>query len=185
MATIMKSTEKRQRREEKPTPGRAAQQRLVVFHLAGQAYALPLKELQEIIPMARLASPHGLPGVVAGFLNLAGEAIPVLRLDRLFQVPDQSLGMYTPLLVLRHPDYQIALLVEKVSEIITVPHEAVLPVRENHSFNDCVDGIITAGERVVLLLSAERILLEKEHQCLAEFRDREQARLRDLEGERP
>src|SRR5207244_4160385 len=84
----------------------------------------------------------------------------------LFELPDQSLGLYTPLLLLRHPDYQVALLVEKVSDILTVAEEAVLPIRENHTFNDCVEGMITIKDRVILLLSAERILLEKEQQCL-------------------
>ena len=99
----------------------AAQRRLMVFHLAGQAYALPLRELQEVVPMAELFRPPGLPSVLAGFLNLAGTAIPVLRLDRLFELPEPVLGLYTPLLLLRHPDYQVALLVDKVSEILAVP----------------------------------------------------------------
>ena len=157
----------------------------MVFHLAGQAYALPLTEVKEVVPMAGLSRPPGLPSVLAGFLNLAGTAVPVIRLGRLFEVAEPTLGPYTPLIILRHPDYRVALLVEKVSDILAVPEEAILPVQENHSFNDCADGMITAGGRVVLLLSAERILLEKEHQCLAEFRDREQARLRELEEARP
>ena len=165
--------------------GRKAQRSLVVFHLADQAYALPLTEVQEIVPMAKLSRPPGLPPVLAGFLNLEGTAVPVVRLDRLFQLPEQSLGLYTRLLILRHPDSQVALLAEKVSEILAVSPEAVLPVPESHSFNDCVEGMITVQDRVILLLSAERILLEKEHQCLAEFRDREQARLAELEEPQP
>lgn len=153
----------------------------MVFHLGGQAYALPLAEIQEVVPMAGLSRPPGLPSVLAGFLNLGGTAVPVIRLSRLFELPEPTLGPYTPLIILRNPDYQVALLVEKVSDILSVPEEAILPVQESHSFNDCADGMITTGGRVVLLLSPERVLLEKEHQCLAEFRDKEQARLSELE----
>jgi purine-binding chemotaxis protein CheW len=159
--------------------------RIVVFHLGGQAYGLPLREIQEIVPMAALSSPPGLPSVLAGFLNLAGTAIPVVRLDRLFEVPPLTPGRYTPLLILRNPDCRVALLVEKVRRILDVAEETVVPVGENQSFNDAVEGVVTLDEHVLLLLSAERILLEKEYQCLAEFQDREQARLRALEGTSP
>ena len=44
---------------------------------------------------------------------------------------------------------------------------------------------MTLDGRIILLLSAEPILLEKEHQWLAEFQDSEQRRLREWEGATP
>jgi len=157
----------------------------VVFHLGGQAYALPLREVQEILPLALLSRTPGLPSLLAGFLNLGGTAVPVLRLDQLFELPELTPGRYTPLVLLRAPDSPLALLVEKVSRIVSVAEEAILSVPENQSFNDCVEGIATLDGHLLLLLSAERILSEKEQQCLAEFQDREQARLRALEEPSP
>jgi purine-binding chemotaxis protein CheW len=154
---------------------------LLVLHLAGQAYGIPLKEVREVVPLPHLFRPPSLPAVLAGFLNLAGTAIPVLRLGHLFGLPDQPPGLHTPLVVLRHPDTHLALMVDRVTRILAVSADAILPLPENHSFNDCVEGMVTDADHVVLLLSPERILLEKEQQCLAEFQDREQARLRDLE----
>ena len=161
------------------------QRSVVVFHLGGQAYALPLQEVQEIVPMALLSRPPGMPSLLAGFLNLGGTVVPVVRLDRLFVLADQPVGLYTPLLILRSSTARVALMVEKVSEIMTLRDGDLLPVRENHSFNDCVEGMVTRNGRVVLLLDPERILLDKEHQFLAELQDREQARLRAWEGSGP
>jgi purine-binding chemotaxis protein CheW len=169
----------------RPAPGAApAARALLVFHLAGQAYGLPVCDVQEVVPMARLSRPPDLPAVLAGFLNLAGTAVPVLRLDRLFGLPEQRLGLYTPLIVLRLPESRLALLVEAVSRIVPAPPDA-FAVPDNHSFNDCVTAVATVDGEVVLLLSAERLLLDKEQQCLAELQDREQARLRELEGPKP
>jgi purine-binding chemotaxis protein CheW len=156
-----------------------------VFQLGGQAYGIALREIQEIVPMAALSRPPGLPSVLAGFLNLGGTAVAVLRLDRLFDLPALTLGRYTPLLLLRNPDSRLALLAEKVSRIHYVAEETIMPVLENQSFNDCVEGVVTVENHVILLLSAERLLLEKEQQILAEFQDREQARLRALEDTSP
>src|SRR4051812_6590060 len=80
----------------KDRPSIQVPRRLVVFHLAGQAYALELGAVQEIVLMAALSRPPGLPSMLEGFLNLAGTAIPVVRLDRLFRLPEQMPGMFTP-----------------------------------------------------------------------------------------
>src|SRR5687768_5370192 len=92
----------------------SAPRALMVFHLAGQAYGIRLSEVQEIVPLGLLSQPPGLPSMLAGFLNLGGTAIPVVRLDRLFDLPELTPGLYTPLIVLRNPDYRVALIVERV-----------------------------------------------------------------------
>jgi len=178
------SRKERRSEEAKAKPSVGGKRSLMVFHLARQAYAIPLAELQEIVPLALLSRPPGLPSVLAGFLNLGGTAVPVLRLDRLFDLPELTPGLYTPLMILRNPDQHVALMVETVSRIIAVPEESLLPVRESQTFNDCAEGMVMVDGHVILLLSPERILLEKEQQCLAEFQDKEQARLHELESSR-
>ena len=157
----------------------------MVFHLAGQAYALDLGEVQEIVMMAALSRPPGLPSVLEGFLNLAGTVVSVIRLDRLFRLRERTPGMFTPLVILRNPDHHVALMVDHVIEIVQVPEGAVAPVRENQAFNDCAEGVARVHDRVVLLLSAGRILLEKEAQSFAEFESIERERLLALELDAP
>jgi purine-binding chemotaxis protein CheW len=148
---------------------------------------LRLDEIREIVFLAELSRPPGLPAVVEGVLNLGGDVVPVLRLDRLLGLPEMTPALYTPLLVLRDAEPPVALMVETVRNVVAVAGGSILPVPSDHSFNDCVEGMVTltshAGDRagVILLLSAERLLLEKEQQHLAELQDREQARLREWE----
>src|SRR5581483_12384644 len=53
-----------------PERPRAARTRsLLVFHLGSQAYGLPLHEVQEVLTLAALSRPPGLPSLLAGFLN--------------------------------------------------------------------------------------------------------------------
>ena len=166
-------------------PRTATARRVIVFSVAGQIYAIDLEEVREIVPLPLLTRPPGLPSMLAGFLNLAGSAIPVVRLDRLFGLPQQVPGLYTPLLILSNSDYRVALLVEKVHEIAFVAPENIVPVQENHALNDCAEGVTMLHEQMVLLLSAERLLLEKEQHCLAELQALEQKRLDDVQGASP
>jgi purine-binding chemotaxis protein CheW len=157
---------------------------LLEIEMAGQLYGIPLVHVQEVVLMATLSGPPDLPRLLAGFLNLEGMAVPVLRLDRLFGLTEQPTGPYTPLVVLRGLGGPLALLAERVTRIRSVAETAVLLLPDNHVFNDCVEAMVTEDERVLLLLAPERLLLEKEQQCLAELQDREQTRLRALAEDR-
>jgi chemotaxis signal transduction protein len=84
------------------------------------------------------------------------------------------------LLILRHAEDRLALLVDSVEGIVPVAAAEVRPVGAV-TFGDCVEGDFSAGERTVHLLAADRLLLEKERQCLAEFAAAEQQRLSSLE----
>ena len=161
-----------------PTPGSG--QPILVFALADREYGIPVRDVERVVPMARLAQTPFQPAVLDGFLNLAGVVVPVVRLDRLLGLPGKSPGLYTPLLILRHATPRLAVRVERVDRILRPAAEDVAPVGPDDSFNGCVCGVARADGRVVLLLDPDRLLLDKEQQVLAEFQDQEQERLRDL-----
>jgi purine-binding chemotaxis protein CheW len=135
--------------------------------------------------MALLSRPPGLASFLEGFLNLRGAAVPVLRLDRLFPFPAKPPGLYTPLVVLRGADHPLALLVEHVQQVVSVPEEAFLPVREKSCFNDCTEAQVTLGEdgAVVHVLSVERLLLEQERRYVAEMHAITQQCLGEVEAQ--
>jgi purine-binding chemotaxis protein CheW len=155
---------------------------LLVFHLAAQAVALRLENIQQIVPMAQLAKPPGLPVLLEGILNMSGSAVPVLRLDRLFQLPLQQLGLYSALIIVNLiPDGRIALLADRVSEILSIPESALLPIGENDSFNGCAEALVSVGGQTIYLLSPKRLLVEKDREALSRFQAMAQRRLRDWE----
>jgi purine-binding chemotaxis protein CheW len=155
--------------------------KLLVFQVGEQLCALSVEVVREIVPMAELARPPGQPSVLEGFLNLHGTAVPVLRIHRLFDLPAPEPGLYTPLIILRGGQYPTALLVDSVTEIVSPPADAFLPVEKDSCFNDCAQAQVAVGDRTAHLLSSERLLLEKERRCVAEFQVRAQQLLDELE----
>src|SRR5262245_49639240 len=107
--------------------------RLVVFELAEQAYAVGLEELREIIPYAELSRPPHSPALLAGFLNDGGSPIPVIALRHLFKLPERSLELYTPLVVMRGPREPIALVVDRVSQALVAPEHSIMQIGEGHA----------------------------------------------------
>jgi chemotaxis signal transduction protein len=158
------------------------QRALLVFHLAGRLAALPLETVERIAPMAQLARPPGMPASLEGILNLAGVAVPVVCLDRLFRLPVRRPGLHSMLIVLKGvSSSRIALLVERISAVLYVPESDLLPVGGQDSFNACIEATVLAQGEIIHLLSPTRILLEKERETLSEFQGMAQQRLRDLE----
>jgi len=162
------------------------QRTLLVFQLGEQNAAFPIENVERITPMAQLACPPGLPSLLEGILNLSGTAVPVLRLDRLLQLPAGSPGLYSMLVVVNGIcDGRIAMLVDRVSQIVSVPDSAVLPVEMQDSFNGCAEATVTLDDANVHVLSPARILLAKEQKALSEFQSMAQQRLQEWESKKP
>lgn len=156
---------------------RASARKVLVFQLAGQAYGLPLEAVREILPLSLLSQPPCLPPVLAGFLNLGGVAMPVLRLARLFRLAEESPRFYTPLLILRCEDLPLAVLVDAVQDVVCLDESQVTPFHEN----DCAEGLATVGTTNLVLLSDQRLLREQEQRRFRELAALEQSRLDDLQ----
>ncbi len=143
---------------------------LLVFQIADRTAALSISDVERITPIAELAHPPGMPLVLEGLLDLAGTAAPVLRMDRLFELPAQHIGLYSMLVVLKSvDDSRVALLVDRVSRVATVPADALVPVTGEGSFNGCVEATVRLTDEVVHVLSPARLLTGKERAVLAEF----------------
>jgi chemotaxis signal transduction protein len=74
---------------------------------------------------------------------------------------------------------QFAVLVDRVSGILSVAESALLAVGKEDSFNACAEAAVRVAGQVIHLLSPARILLEKERESVAEFQAIEQRRLED------
>jgi len=154
--------------------------KLVVFRVAGQAYGIRVDAVREILPMPRLSQPLGQPLVLAGFLNLGGRAIPVVKLARLFGLDESQPGLYTPLLLMNWGDQPVAILVEDIHGIVSVDELSIVPLPEHLCFNNCAEGLAFVDGTNVVLLSDQRLLHAQERRRIDELTAIEQTRIADV-----
>jgi purine-binding chemotaxis protein CheW len=155
---------------------------LLIFKAGGVDCAFPLEAVQEVVPMATLFSPPGLPSGLAGFLNLRGTAVPIIRLDRLFELPARQPGLHTPMIVLRGDasgsnNFPTGVLVESVHAIVPMPSGRLLDIPEGGTFRGCATAALEVDGKPIHLLSAAALLEANEGRLLADYRDMAQARL--------
>lgn len=161
--------------------GRASEARsILVFVLGGRLCALPSSAVAEIVFLPALARPPGAPSFVEGFMNLDGRAVPVIRLERLFDLPPSEFNLYAPVIVMKGAG-PMAVLVDQVRDVRRAPQAEILEVNADSVFGGCLDAEIGTDDGIVHLLSPSRLLLTQEARRLDEFKKREQERLASLE----
>jgi purine-binding chemotaxis protein CheW len=152
-------------------------QNLLIFHSSGLDFAFPLEAVREIVPMAWLSSPPGLPSGLAGFLDLRGTAVPIVRLDRLFDLPEQPPGLHTPILVLRGVLGPIGILVDSVRGIVPALSAQLLDLPKHRTFQGCATAAIQLDGDLIYLISPAALLQADEDRLLADYTAMSQARM--------
>ncbi|MDR7037558.1 MULTISPECIES: chemotaxis protein CheW [Methylobacterium] len=152
----------------------------LLLDVAGQTCALPREAVREVLPLPDLFQPPSGGSWLAGFLNLGGNPVPVIDLARLFglRAGRADPGLYAHLVLAA--DGSRALLVDRASDLVGVPAEAVRAVEPGQTLNGCVEAEITVRGRLVHALSLARILTEEEGGRVEALAVAARARLADL-----
>jgi purine-binding chemotaxis protein CheW len=96
-------------------------ERIVVFLMDGQRYALPIGVVQEIQQIVALSEIPDHQAAVVGVINVRGQVVPAVDLRLLVGMPAQQYGLQTPMLFVRTAKGLVALIVDEVEDVIEVP----------------------------------------------------------------
>lgn len=143
--------------------------RCVVFSVSGRVLALPTVDVRRVLPLPLLDRPPTAPPVVAGLFRHRGRAVPVLRLDRLLGLQQAAPDLYAPLLLLERGGRPLALLTDRVLDVVAIPAESVSAADHALTFNGCAVASVPYRTTRATLLAAERLLTEVEGRLLADF----------------
>jgi purine-binding chemotaxis protein CheW len=159
------------------------QQTLLSFRVAEQRLALPFGAVRYVAPVPLLKPPVTAPYFVEGFFDFQGAPVAAIRLDRLLNLGDAKLGLYTPLLLLAGDEQAIALHVDGVDGILSVAAALIQPIDDDETLNGCITGRISVGADTVYLVDTSRLLLAAEREKLAAHHDMTQRRLEALSAD--
>jgi purine-binding chemotaxis protein CheW len=122
---------------------------LVVFTLGAEQYALPIKQVQEIIRYKQPRSFTSTDYSVRGVINLRGRIIPVHDLAARLGVSTE-LSDHTMIMILEAAAQTVGVIVDAVDEVLTVKADQLeqLP----NADTTLMDSIAKLGDRLVVLL---------------------------------
>jgi purine-binding chemotaxis protein CheW len=132
----------------------------LTFSLAGEEYGVDILKIQEIkgyVPTTRI--PNSPPEIV-GVLNLRGTIVPVMDLRKKFGLEAVQYDSFTAIVVAAVRNRVIGMIVDQVSEVVTIPTKDIQPPPiESVGVDHSLEGLARVGDKLIILLDVEAVLL--------------------------
>lgn len=137
-----------------------ATQQLVVMRLASEDYGVEITHVREIIRIQNITEVPQAPAYVEGIINLRGAVIPVVDLRKRFGLEIAEESAETRIVVVDVREHTVGLIVDGVTEVITVPASSVEPVGNlaAASITSDLRGIVNLPEKLIILIDLENLL---------------------------
>lgn len=141
--------------------------KFLTFLLEQEFYGLEIKYVTEIIGIQHITEVPEVPEYIRGIINLRGKIIPVMDVRLRFKKPFRQYNDRTCIIVVDVKDLAVGLIVDSVSEVLTITDENIVPPPDmSKGGNQYVMGIGKGGSEVKLLLNCDKLLHDGETEQL-------------------
>jgi len=139
-------------------------QQFLTFLLEDQEYGLEIFKIREIQGYSPITPIPNVPAHVRGVMNLRGTVLPVVDLRMKFHLPTVEYNKYTVIVIATVGEKTVGLLVDAVSDVLTVELDAI---REAPDFGAAVDtrfinGVFQSKDHLAVALNLEELLTDSE-----------------------
>ena len=134
------------------------------FKLGAEEYGIDILKVQEIRSYEEPTRIANAPPFIKGVVNLRGVIVPIIDMRLKFNLSQINYDSFTVVIVLNIGKQVVGMVVDSVSDVLTLMPEQLQPVPE---FNSAVDGdhmlaIGTVNERMLTLIDIEKLMASAE-----------------------
>ena len=132
----------------------------ILFTVAGTTYALPSGEVRHMEMVENITRVPNAPAFIDGVAFSRGQVVPVVNLRVRFGFERAAFDLRTRLIVVQSAGRLIGLVADAAREFVSIPPDAIQPPNDALAgmSGRYVDGIASMGDRLILVLSLDRIL---------------------------
>ena len=133
----------------------------LTFRLDQEEYGIDILKVQEIRsyePPTRIANA---PAFIKGVVNLRGTIVPIVDMRLKFGCEKAEYNSFTVVIILNLRSRIVGIVVDSVSDVMELPADSLkaAPDVESRIGNDAVLGLGSLGERMLILLDIEKLML--------------------------
>lgn len=134
------------------------------FRLGSEEYGISILTVQEIRGYEAVTRIASAPAYLKGVINLRGQIVPIVDMRLRFNLGSAHYDGFTVVIILNIAQHVIGMVVDSVSDVITLTREQVRPAPGLGGSIDaeCLHGLGTVGERMLILLDIERLMTAPE-----------------------
>ncbi len=133
---------------------------LIAFRIGSQEFCVDIMAVREIRGWSAATPLPRAPGYVRGVINLRGAVLPIVDLAGRLGFPNAEPTARHVIIVAQIGGQQVGLLVDAVSDILTVGENIVQPTPDIASelVKTFVRGLLPVDGRMISLISLDRVL---------------------------
>lgn len=133
---------------------------LACFCLGDKLFAVDIMRIREIILPQKMSSLPRASELLDGVINLRGNVIPVMNMRKRFSMPMEEYTKTGKLLIVSLAKQMLALMVDDVMEVITVPVREIKPsiLMNSDVGMEYVIGVCLSNDRVFMILNIDSLL---------------------------
>lgn len=144
--------------------------KFLTFCMGNEFYGIEIKYVTEIIGLQPITEIPEMPTYIKGIINLRGKIIPVMDVRLRFKKPSREYNDRTCIVVIDIREVSIGLIVDSVSEVISIPDEEIVaPPNMAKEGNKYIKGIGKVGSDVKLLLDSDKLLNETDLETISDL----------------
>ena len=142
----------------------ARSQQVLTFVLGNETYGVDILRVQEIRGFTAVTKiPHA-PSHVLGVLNLRGSIVPIVDMRIKFGLGEPVYDSFTVVIILNIAQHVIGMVVDSVSDVVTLTSDQIRPAPDMGASveTNCLLGLGTVGERMLILLDIDKLMQSDE-----------------------
>ena len=149
-----------------PSPSAAAGKPLefLAFTLGQEEYGIDIQKVQELRGYDTVTRIANAPEHIKGVVNLRGIIVPIIDMRIKFNLGTPTYDQFTVVIILNMASRVMGMVVDSVSDVISLSPEQVKPAPEMGSVldTDYLIGLGTLDERMLILVDIDKLMSSSE-----------------------
>ncbi len=146
--------------------------KFLTFSLGSEFYGININYVTEIVGIQPITVVPELPDFVKGIINLRGKIIPVMDARLKFKKEAKAYNDRTCIIVVDVHDLSIGIIVDAVSEVLTIEDKDIVPPPNiKSSGRKYIKSVGKNGDKVILILDCDQLLNDEEVDDLVHTND--------------
>jgi len=145
---------------EKTVSTAAMAEKVLIFALGEERYAVPLLKVKEVIALNEITPVPFAPPYFRGIMNLRGQVISVIDLRLKLGQKNPVFNSETAVVILDLSPLSLGVIVDTVDSVHTVTEKELQPPPDikTKKESDCISAVIKRDKQLILLLEIARAL---------------------------
>lgn len=155
---------------ESPSVSAISALEFLAFTLGQEEYGIDIQKVQELRGYDTVTRIANAPDFIKGVVNLRGIIVPIIDMRIKFNLGTPTYDQFTVVIILNIAGRTMGMVVDSVSDVITLKPEQIKPAPEMGAVldTDYLIGLGTLDERMLILVDIDKLMTSAEMGLIAE-----------------